>query len=49
MAKKKETTIEPLKITKRCNRCGYKMWTDENGKYHCTNPKCVKYKPMPTE
>lgn len=44
MAKKK--AIEPLKVAKHCNRDGYKMWQDEAGKYHCTNPKCVKYKPQ---
>ena len=49
MTKKQAETLEPLKINPRCNRCGYRYWQDENGKYHCTNPKCVKYKPQPSE
>ena len=31
-----------------CNRCSYDMWYDETKKcWHCSNPKCVKYKPHP--
>lgn len=33
---------------KYCNRCAYDMWYDETKKrWHCSNEKCVKYKPQP--
>lgn len=33
---------------KYCNRCAHDMWYDETKKrWHCSNPKCVKYKPQP--
>ena len=37
-----------LSITKRCNRCRQPMrndGTDENPKWVCNNPSCVKYVP----
>ncbi len=33
---------------KYCNRCAHEMWYSEDDKrWYCTNPKCVKYKPQP--
>jgi hypothetical protein len=37
-----------MKITKRCNRCLKPMrndGTEQNPKWVCNNPKCVKYVP----
>lgn len=43
-----EVTSLPSKTY--CNRCGHESWYDETKKrYYCTNPKCKKYKPKPTE
>jgi predicted Zn-dependent protease len=39
-----------LKGKRYCNRCAHEMWYSEDDKrWHCTNPKCVKYKPQPVE
>lgn len=38
------------KTYKYCKRCTWDMWLDvETGRWYCTNPKCVKYKPQPAE
>jgi hypothetical protein len=39
-----------LKGKRYCNRCAHEMWYSEDDKrWYCTNPKCVKYKPQPVE
>lgn len=41
-----------LKITKRCNRCLKPMrndGTEQEPKWVCNNPNCVKYKPPKQE
>ena len=41
-----------LSITKRCNRCRQPMrndGTDEQPKWVCNNPSCVKYVPPAPE
>lgn len=38
------------KVYKYCKRCTWDMWFDvETGRWYCTNPHCVKYKPQPAE
>lgn len=36
------------KTYKYCKRCTWDMWFDtETGRWYCTKPHCVKYKPQP--
>lgn len=35
---------------KYCNRCAHEMWySEEDKRWYCTNPKCVKYKEPPAD
>jgi ribosomal protein S27AE len=56
LSKVRETTMsktadtQQLKAKTYCPRCTYEMWYNEQKKrWYCTNPKCVRYKPQPTE